>query len=231
MRSFESSRSSLPVRSPREKTPRFPPLCGSWRGLCGRRAVLVGRQTPNLCDQSPVANFQYPNFLGGNSVRERGDRFDISAIRYLELVVLNLSGAPRRPSDGTANTKSLWDGAAWRQIAIKCTGRWIVVKSPGMAPRMMGQRDHSAILIVAPVLRQGWAGIERRSNSKRGKADYHCETHGSPFSVSDSVARGFPFPFNPCGINRHHCPSLAFALLPKVRRRCSNASWRGSGHR
>jgi hypothetical protein len=42
---------------------------------------------------------------------------------------------------------------------------------------MMGQRDHTAISIVAPILRKGWERSEGGSNSQRGKSDYR-ETHG-----------------------------------------------------
>jgi hypothetical protein len=58
--------------------PQFRPRCAVCCGLRGRKAKVVRRQTSNSRRWSPVANFQYPNFFGGDSVRERGDRFGVT---------------------------------------------------------------------------------------------------------------------------------------------------------
>jgi hypothetical protein len=64
----------------------FPLLSGTVFSLRGPKAALAQPKTRILAAQSPAAKIQYPDLLGGDSVRERGDWFD------------NLRFDPRGPS-------------------------------------------------------------------------------------------------------------------------------------
>jgi hypothetical protein len=68
-----------------EKWAVLPLLSGAFVSLCSRKLALARAQTANLSAQSPVAKFQYPNLFDGDSVRECGDRFEISGLADVQL--------------------------------------------------------------------------------------------------------------------------------------------------
>jgi hypothetical protein len=58
----------------------FRPLRGAFLGLRTKANEYSGVSIGDFGPQSPSANFQYPNYPGGDSVRTCGDWFEMSMI-------------------------------------------------------------------------------------------------------------------------------------------------------
>jgi hypothetical protein len=73
----------------------IPLLSGAFVGLCGRKLALARPQRAKLSPQSPLAKIQYPNLFDGDSVRECGDRFEISPLGSTCRLLWTFSGNER----------------------------------------------------------------------------------------------------------------------------------------
>ena len=116
------------------KRPRLPALVGVCMRLRHCKIALVQLQSANFRAQSPLPNFPYPKFFSGDLVCNRGDWFEISAVR--------------KQADDSAEFYHF----AWRLRGHHAWRRFRAPHRPGRLDRVLSHTDGIVRLYLQEIL-------------------------------------------------------------------------------